>query len=505
MIDESRSGVSPDEGAFRQVEARLHRYGQGHVLRWWSELGEEQRRSLLGQIQRIDFDQLLQLYKAYSRRGETASTAADDVRPPSSIIGLPRGRSEQAEWDRAVRRGWELLEAGRVAAVVVAGGQGTRLKFRHPKGLFPIGPVSGCSLFQLFAEQVLARSRRAGRPIPYLIMTSEATHEETVQFFESHDFFGLLRDNVRFFRQGQMPVVDAATGRLLLESKDRIATSPDGHGGLIAALARSGLLDWLAQHGIDLLFYHHVDNPCVKVCDPTFLGFHAMHDAEMSLKVVEKAYPEEKMGVVVERDGKTQIIEYIDLPPEMAGERDDRGRLRLWAGSPGIHVFSRFFLERLARQGHGLPFHAALKTVAYVDERGRRVEPAEPNAVKFERFIFDALPLAERVVVVETDRGQEFHPIKNCKQDDTTPDTPEAAREALSTNWRRWLLAVGAQCEDVVTVEISPLVALEPEDLRGIVQPGATCSEALLLRPDPAECRGFDHRSSEPGGRQGRG
>ena len=495
MIDESSSLLSPDEEVFRQMEAHLRRYGQGHVLRWWNELGQEQRRNLVSQIQRIDFDQLVRLYQAHGRRGGRASTALSDVRPPSSLIGLPRGRSERAEWDQAVQRGWALLEAGRVAAVVVAGGQGTRLKFSHPKGLFPIGPVSGGSLFQLFAEQVLARSRRAGRPIPYLIMTSEATHEETVRFFESHDFFGLSPDNVRFFRQGQMPVVDAATGRLLLESQDRVATSPDGHGGLIAALEHAGLLDWLAQRGIDLLFYHHVDNPCVKVCDPAFLGFHDNHRAEMSLKVVEKAYPEEKMGVVVERDGRTQIIEYIDLPPEMAGERDDRGRLRLWAGSPGIHVLSRSFLERLADQGGGLPFHAARKAVAYVDQDGRRVEPAEPNAVKFERFIFDALPLAERVVVVETDRRQEFHPVKNARQDETTVDTPEAARKALSENWRRWLLAAGARCEEAAAVEISPLVALEPEDLRSLIPVGSTLSGPVLLRPETLSGRSLQ---SEP-------
>jgi UDP-N-acetylglucosamine/UDP-N-acetylgalactosamine diphosphorylase len=467
-----------------EIKSRLVAHRQTHVLRWWDELTAIERQRLARQIELLDLRRIAALCASRQQAGqkspaEDLTELARRAKPPHSIIRLPRTAAELEEWKRAERIGEELLKAGRVGALLVAGGQGTRLGFEKPKGEFPIGPVSQSTLFQILAEQVLARSRRAGKPIPYFIMTSDATHEETVAFFTEHKFFGLPTGDVFFFEQGNMPAVDAATGKLLMADKASLSTSPDGHGGMLAALAKAGLLDEMRRRGIDFLHYHQVDNPTAIVCDPVFLGFHAEREAETSIKVVAKRSAGERMGVAVDVDGRTQIIEYSDLPADIAGQTDERGELLLWAGSTAIHVFSRSFLERVAHSETALPFHIAHKKVPYCDEQGAYVAPERENAYKFERFIFDALPAARQSLVLETDRGREFNPVKNATGD----DSPQTAREALLRLHRAWLRTAGVNVGDQTPVEISPLFALDADELRGKVAQGTSVTEPTFLSP----------------------
>ena len=443
----------------------LRRYNQEHLVAWWDELNPEERTALVEQLQTIDFASIQNLIPQ-NRPVAQEGAVPDDARlsgakPPSGIIRLPKTPAEQADWDDAAKKGLELLSAGKVAVLVVAGGQGTRLGFDHPKGQYPIGPVSENSLFQVLAEQVLARSRQASARIPYYVMTSEATDKETREFFRAHGHFGLDAQDVCFFQQGTMPAVDAKTGRVLLAAKGRVCRSPDGHGGTLDALANADLFDHMRQRGVDYLFYHHVDNPTVIVCDPTFLGFHALREAEMSAKVLAKRDAEEPIGVVARMGDRLEVIEYSDLPKSLATQCDSSGNLLLWAGSPGIHVFNRAFLEGLRRDKTALPFHLARKSVPCLDETGKDVDPDEPNAFKFERFIFDVLPLTRRALLVETDRAREFNPVKNR----TGPDSPATAKQAMVSIFRDWLHQAGARIEPHVPVEISPLFALDAEQL----------------------------------------
>jgi UDP-N-acetylglucosamine/UDP-N-acetylgalactosamine diphosphorylase len=378
-------------------------------------------------------------------------------------VRVPRNQRDLAEWRAARQTGDELLRAGRVGVILVAGGEGTRLGFPHPKGQFPIGPVSGKSLFQLLAEQAVARARIARAAIPYYVMTSPATHDETVAFFESHAFFGLDRGHLHFFRQGTMPAVDRQSGRLLLSAKHELALNPDGHGGILAALDRSNLLDQMRRQNVDFLYYHQVDNPLARVCDPAFLGFHALRQSEVSTKVVAKLAPDEKMGVAVDVDGRTQIIEYSDMPAEVAARRDAHGQLVLWAGNTAMHVFSRSFFDRLRAGRIELPFHRAIKKVPYIDEGGQLANPETENAIKFERFIFDALPLAERSLVVEARREDEFCPLKNKTGD----FSPRHVQQSMSRLHGEWLRSAGATLAADLPVEISPLYALDAEELAG--------------------------------------
>ena len=308
-------------------------------------------------------------------------------------------------------------------------------------------------------------------------MTSDATHDETITFFSAHDFFGLPPDDVYFFAQGNMPAVDAESGKLLVSSDKTLCTSPDGHGGVVAALAKAGLLEEMRRRGIEFLHYHQVDNPTAIVCDPAFLGFHSVLDCEMSVKVVAKRSAEERTGVAVAIDGKTQIIEYSDLPAPVARKTDPDGSLLLWAGSTAIHVFSRPFLERLVQSEAALPFHIARKKVPYRDDQGKLVTPLVENAYKFERFIFDALPLAQKTLVLETDRAREFNPVKNAAGD----DSPDSVRSAMARLHREWLLAAGARIDASTPVEISPLFALDSKQVRAKVKPGTLFTEPTFL------------------------
>jgi len=455
----------------RNVGEQLQQHGQTQLLRWWEELNTAERNALLEQIRSVDFTLLDRLMS--QRRQDTASGADDSAQqltraiaeraePPRNLVRLPRSTEEQSEYETAASVGREMLAAGQVGAILVAGGQGSRLGFHHPKGMFPIGPVSDRSLYQLLAEQLLARSDAAKCAIPYFVMTSAATHDETVDFFKTHRFFGLEPDDVFFFQQGTMPAVDAKTGRILLAGKGSLALSPDGHGGVLAAMQRAGLFDEMRQRGVEFLYYHQVDNPAAVVCDPVFLGFHKLRQSELSTKVVAKTSPGERMGAVVTVDGEMQIIEYSDLPADLQPKTDADGKLLFWAGSTAIHVFNREFLERMAADPSTLPFHVALKKSAYVNDSGETVPPDTENAVKFERFVFDVLPHAANALVVEANRADEFLPVKKAEG----TDSPETARAGLTAMYTRWLESAGVEVAAETAVEISPLFAVDAAELR---------------------------------------
>jgi UDP-N-acetylglucosamine/UDP-N-acetylgalactosamine diphosphorylase len=274
---------------------------------------------------------------------------------------------------------------------------------------------------------------------------------------------------VHFFRQGRMPAVDFS-GRIMLESKSSIALSPDGHGGSLRALHRSGALDLMKSEGVDTLSYFQVDNPIVRCLDPAFIGWHLGHRAEMSAKMIPKAYPEEKLGHFCQQRGRIVVIEYSDLPVSMQHEVDPAtGRLRYLAGSIAIHILDREFVRRLAGGDEAststLPFHRADKKIATVDAVGRPVKPDKPNGVKFEMFVFDALPFARNTLVIETRRADDFSPVKNAEG----IDSPKTAREDQLRQYACWLQAAGVRLASdasglpVPVIEVSPLFGDDEE------------------------------------------
>ena len=467
------------------LAARLKDAGQDHLFRWSDELDSPARDRLAAEVGAIDLPQVAGLFRQLGG-GEAAIDPAQVK--PVAVDRLPRTDGERAARRHVATVGEAMLAAGEVAVVIVAGGSGTRLGFEGPKGTYPIAPVSGKSLFQIHAEKVLALSRRHGKTIPLFIMTSPENYAATSGFFAEHHNFGLA--HVRFFVQGQMPAVDRESGQILLADKGHVALSPDGHGGTLYALAAHGAgttpscLKEMDDLGVRTLFYFQVDNPMVRIADPAFLGLHRQADAEMSFKVIEKLAPDEKVGVVVEVAGRPQVIEYSDLPSDLAELRDEAGGLQLWAGSIAVHVLERTFVERLVEGDVRLPFHRAIKKVPFVDPDGATVKPDAPNAVKFERFIFDALPLARKYAVVECDRSVEFEPLKNA----TGPDSPQTVRQRMSDQFADWLEAAGARVTRGADgsvpfgIEISPLYALDAGELKAKVEPGLIVDAPTLLQ-----------------------
>jgi UDP-N-acetylglucosamine/UDP-N-acetylgalactosamine diphosphorylase len=439
--------------------------GQGQVFRFWKDLSAAQRAGLCSQAREIDLAEIARLTETLVR-GKAAGHIDVSGLEPAPCVMLPEHGGDRVAWAEAKLAGEEALRAGKAGVFTVAGGQGTRLGFDGPKGTFPVTPVTKKPLFRVFAEKILAAQRRFGCEIPWFIMTSHANHDATVAFFEGNGHCGLRPGQVFFFRQGRMPAVDF-DGRILLEGRDTIALSPDGHGGSLRALVRSGAVERMERAGVEVLSYFQVDNPLVRGIDPAFIGFHLLHRSEMSSRMVPKAFDKEKVGHFCIQRGRTVVVEYSDMPDALAELRDPEGRLVFGAGSIAIHVFAVPFIRRMGEGGGGvvLPFHRADKKIPAVDGAGRLVKPAAPNGVKFEMFVFDAVPFARNTVIVETRRFEEFSPVKNADGG----DSPRTCAEDQMRLFARWMHAAGVPVPVDATglpalrIEISPLFAVDED------------------------------------------
>ena len=452
------------------IRAKLKDHGQEHLLAFFDELSTSQQQVLLEQIAAIDLAQLDELIQTYVRN-KPITRPAGSIQPPPIVPAKP---GDVAEHQAAVARGHELIKAGKVAAFVVAGGQGTRLGYEGPKGCLEATPVAKKPLFQVFAEQILAASRRCGARIPWYIMTSPAHDVATKAFFRQHSHFGLDAKDVFFLVQGTMPAL-SFEGKILLEGKDKLSLSPDGHGGCLRALRLSGALDDMRRRGVEYISYFQVDNPLVRVLDPLFVGLHDLRSAQMSAKALPKRDPFEKLGNFCVVDGKVIVIEYSDMPEDLAVATTEDGRLRFSAGSIAIHILSRSFVEELTTGGQlRLPFHRAEKAVAALDAQGRSVKPDKPNAVKLEMFVFDAMPLARQTVILETVRSEEFSPVKNKDGADSLVSSLHDQIRRAATWLERAGIAVPRDADGQVAspIEISPLLADSAEELKKRVDPG---------------------------------
>ncbi len=455
--------------------------GQGQVFAHFAELAPAAREQLLADAAEIDLAEIAQLTRTLLQK-DASGPDLNDL-SPAPYERLPEKGGAAADWTKAKHAGEAALRAGRVAAFTVAGGQGTRLGYDGPKGTFPVTPLKQKTLFQVFAEKILAAGKRYGRPLHWFIMTSHQNHAATEEFFKTHGYFGLDSARVHFFRQGRMPAVDFS-GKILLEGKGTIALSPDGHGGSLRALARSGALDLMQREGIDTLSYFQVDNPLVRGIDPTFIGWHVLRGSEMSSKMVPKAYAEEKVGHFCTQRGQLVVVEYSDLPMAVQRETDAAGGLRYLAGSIAIHILDREFIRRMAAGGEGvaLPFHRADKKIPTIDATGTVVKPEKANGVKFEMFVFDALPFAKNPVVIETRRADDFSPVKNADG----LDSPKTCRDDQLRQFARWLKAAGAKFSvdatglPAVTVEVSPLFGYDEDSF-------ADAWAKLTLKPTVTE------------------
>jgi len=449
-----------------RVQELLRTHNQQHLLAFWDRLNDAERKHLLEQIDALDWPAIDRWVATVVKNPAPVQLPLDRLEPAHFYPARAQTAEQEQKYAEARRLGRDLIAAGKVAPFVVAGGQGTRLGLAGPKGNLPITPIKNKSLFQLFAETIRAASQRYNTTLPWYIMTSPLNYEQTRQSFEANDYFGLEPDNIFIFQQGTLPNFDF-DGKLLLADKHTLACSPDGHGGSIKALYESGAIEHLKQHGIELLSYWQVDNPLINIFDPLFIGLHALEDAEMSAKAAIKSSPFEKVGNFCCIDGKLTVIEYSDLPAELAQKKKADGSLLFELGNIAIHILSVAFVERLNRCSIALPLHRAVKKIPHIDPAGKLVQPDAPNGVKLETFIFDALPHAHNPVILEAIRTQEFAPTKNL----TGPDSIETTRKMIVERAADWLEAAGISVPRKTDgspdclLEIAPSFALYKQDV----------------------------------------
>ena len=473
-----------------QEHATLHaaasKYGQEHVFRFWEELGAESRAALLDDLAQVDFDLMRRLADEWIFN-EPAPERFSNLEP---VPVLPPADLANPDAKEAWDAGEEALRAGRVGLFLVAGGQGTRLGFDGPKGAYPIGPVTKKSLFAYHAEKIRHHRKRYGCALPWYIMVSRTNGPATKAFFEEHGYFGLGAASVMFLTQRMVPCMDA-DGKFILETPERLAMNPNGHGGCLPAMVENGVLDDARSRGIDLLSYFQVDNWAVKVTDPFSVGYHVLNHAEMSSKNHRKRAPREAVGVHCLCDGQYRVIEYseLDLYPQLL-EADASGQLRYYAGNPAIHMLSVDFVQRVYDHFDAFPWHKAFKKVPYIDESGNTVAPDAPNAYKFETFVFDALRFCKHgPVALEITPPGEYTPIKQISGGNSVED----ARAAMRAYWGAWLEAAGcplprdAAGEISADIEISPEFALYKDEFvektRGFAWPA---SGPIVIGPDGA-------------------
>lgn len=460
---------------------KMSKIDQAHVFRFWQDLNHEQKHNLFEQIALLTPD-LIQRFSEMVVNREAEAPRDLSLFKPFDVILLPKNDRERKRHYEAFETGEKLIRDGKVGIILVAGGQGTRLGYDGPKGTYRVGPISERTLYHYHLEKVRALEQKYGVCIPLYIMTSRPNHEQTVDFFAKHQFFDKEVQSVLFIMQRMLPAFDKH-GKILMDSKYSMSLSPDGHGGLINALGENDIFQDMEQRDIEFLFYFQVDNVMAKICDPAFIGYHAMTGSEFSAKTVYKRDPFEKLGNIGILDGRCVTIEYFELPEDMKTARTADGRLKYGQGSIAIHVFNAAFLKRMTGDGGELPYHLALKNIKHIDQGGRIVQPPSENGLKIEQFIFDAFPFARKEMVMETSRAEEFSPIKNAEGEDSI----WTARQALSDLFGAWLEECGAKIERNAdghvksTIEISPLYAPDVKTLCQKLRANFKLNSDLLL------------------------
>jgi len=432
----------------------LRTCGQEHVLRFWPDLDEAGKDTLVSDIRSLDFD-LIRRVQSLLRSGDIRKRT---VFPPP-VIPLAVDSKARAQAEEAEAAGEGLIAGGKTAVFTAAGGQSSRLGLKGPKGVYPVTPVRKKSLFQVHAEKILGLQKRYGVSIPWMIMTSRTNHGQTLRYFEENGYFGLEPGFVRFIEQSMNPAFDNE-GRLFLREKNGLFMSPNGHGGTMQALGSPRISAWLGEIGVEQVFYFQVDNVLVNVLDPLFMGYHALENCDMSSKYVRIREAGEKLGIFVLEDGKMAVVEYTEL--DTMNIPEPHRREDLFAGNIAIHAISRAFAGKMARAGE-LPLHLARKAIPHVDENGMVARPAAQNGYKVETFIFDALLKVRNTVLVETDRFAEFSPLKNK----TGPESPETVYRDQVLLFAGWLDDAGIEVQrdgdglPVHAIEVSPLYALD--------------------------------------------
>lgn len=405
------------EEKLKQVKEITEKNGQQQLLKIYDRLSnEKEKQELLDDILTVDFKQVNKLYDISKQPPAFKNSAIE----PISYVD--KSKLTDAEYEEYESIGVKEIKDGKLAVVTMAGGQGTRLGHSGPKGTFDLGLDTHKSIFEILTDTLIEARKKYEVDIPWYIMTSEENNEETQKFFKDHNFFGYPEDCVTFFKQGKLPML-STDGKLLVNEDGRIKEAADGHGGIFQSLLNDGMIYDMKARNIEWVFIGGVDNVLVKPVDPVLLGLSIKNNMLAAVKSIVKAHPHEKVGVFCKRDGKPSVIEYSEISTEMAEELDENGELKYGESNTLCNLFSLKAIEKVSEID--LPYHIAFKKASYIGEDGEVVKPTEPNAYKFESFLFDAFEILDDIAVLRVKREEEFAPVKNAEGS----DSPETAKK----------------------------------------------------------------------------
>ncbi|CAG9327525.1 unnamed protein product [Blepharisma stoltei] len=450
---------------------KVDQAGQSHILHYLGELDREKKETLLEEIKSVDFGLVSELYKTHHVEGVKQAEEII-IEPYPNILDISTLSKQHLK--NLHKDGLKLIAEGKVAVLMFAGGQATRLGVSYPKGMYDIGLLSHKSLFQIYSERLISLQTLASEslsspapPIPWLIMTNQESLLLIQSYFRSNAYFGLDQSQLFFFPQEMLPAIDF-DGKILLSQKNKLSLSPNGNGGVYESLEKSGGLLWLENKRIKFLHICGVDNALLKICDPKFIGYAEDQDVDVVSKVVAKKSYNEACGVLAMKNSKLCVVEYSELSEEMAKSVDEEGKLRYFGGNILNHIMKVSFIRRIVSNHLSelrSKYHVARKKVPHI-ENGQVVTPNVPNALKFELFYFDVLELAESSAALCCDRDSEFSPVKNA----SGPDSPESARTLINNLHLKWVEKAGGilpqGIPDGIVCEISPLVSYDGENLK---------------------------------------
>lgn len=467
--DRGAPAQEPGEDELKSLREKYEEANQEHVFTFYDELDTEGKAALFEQLSTFDPDRINILADKALHPPEPAGEEPSIEPLPESVSAslLDVSQDQKDDWYNA---GLDHIAKNKVAVVLMAGGQGTRLGSSDPKGCFDIGLPSKKSLFQMQAERIgkvqqLAKHHASSSTdpiVPWYVMTSGPTRAPTEKFFQDHGYFGLSKDNVIVFEQGVLPCI-SNEGKILMESKSKVAVAPDGNGGLYQALLLSEARADMRKRGIEHIHAYCVDNCLAKVADPTFIGFSSSKDVDIATKVVRKRAANESVGLIVQKNGKPDVVEYSEISQDMAEAKDHSELLKFRAANIVNHYYSFRFFESIEAWAHKLPHHVAKKKIPYMDtESGETVKPDKPNGVKLEQWVFDVFPFIgmDKFACLEVERQEEFSPLKNGKG--SSEDNADTSKQDIMEQGSRWLRDAGAVVvsEGSSTgVEVSPLIS----------------------------------------------
>ena len=398
------------------LKKKLKEYNQEHLLLYYEKLSDTQKKELIEQIKNIDFDLMKELYESTTKPLDLSDVTVEPIEH------VDKSKLTLAEREMYEQKGIEAIKENKFAVVTMAGGQGTRLGHSGPKGTFDLGLESHKSIFEILCDTMKDAFAKYGVAIPWYIMTSRENNSDTEKFFEEHNYFGYPKDAIKFFKQGELPMIDL-NGKILLDENGMVKEASNGHGGTLESMDKKKVIEELKNNGVEWVFISGVDNVLAKLVDPLLIGMSIHNNVLGAVKSVEKTDPKERVGVFCRKNKKVGVVEYTEISEEMANMRDDYGSLVYGDLNAVFHLYNIKALERVATLK--LPYHTAFKKAKYIDENGKIVIPEKPNAYKFEMFIFDSFEMLDDVLVLRVKREEEFAPVKNAEGS----DSPETARK----------------------------------------------------------------------------